>query len=208
MEVERLTEKYWKNLDPGEMCGQDHFCTRGCHDLGGCKGGCIVPKLYHRLAVYEDTGLTPEKITAMIAPNAPLILEELREMGGEPYWHVGLQEDSLPPHWNILDPIHAMHIEDYGYGKRWLAYRRKPEMEWISVKDRLPDVDKTESKFESVTVIAFVPKDRVRPMLYERAYVRGKTVRRWKWIWYRLYDGDEITHWMPLPEPPKENKTE
>ena len=77
MEVERLTEKYWKNLDPWEMCGQDHFCTRGCHDLGGCKGGCIVPKLYHRLAVYEDTGLTPEKITAMIAPNAPLILEDV-----------------------------------------------------------------------------------------------------------------------------------
>ena len=75
-------------------------------------------------------------------------------------------------------------------------------MEWISVKDRLPDVDKTESQFETTTVIAVTSNDRVRPMLYERAYVRGKTVRRWKWIWDRLYDGDEITLWMPLPEPP------
>lgn len=60
-------------------------------------------------------------------PNDPLTLEELREMGGEPYCHVGLQDDSPPPHWSILDPCFAWHIEDYGYGKRWLAYRRKPE---------------------------------------------------------------------------------
>jgi len=25
-------------------------------------GGCIVPKVYARLAAYEDTGLTPEEI--------------------------------------------------------------------------------------------------------------------------------------------------
>ena len=60
-------------------------------------------------------------------PNDPLTMEELREMGGEPYWHVGLQKDSPPPHWNILDPLYAQHIEDYGFGKRWLAYRRKVE---------------------------------------------------------------------------------
>lgn len=52
--MERLTEKHWKNLDPWETCGQDHFCGRGCHDLGGCSNGCIVPKLYARLAAYED----------------------------------------------------------------------------------------------------------------------------------------------------------
>ena len=58
-----------------------------------------------------------------VPPNPPLTLEELREMGGKSYWHVGLQEDSPPPHWNVLDPFYAQHIEDYGYGKRWLAYR-------------------------------------------------------------------------------------
>ena len=60
-------------------------------------------------------------------PDDPLTPEELREMGGEPYYHVGLQDDSQAPHWAILDPFHAKHIEDYGYGKWWLAYRRKPE---------------------------------------------------------------------------------
>ncbi len=66
-------------------------------------------------------------VIALLEPNDPLTLEQMREMGGEPYWHVGLQEDSVPPHWNILDPFYAKHIEDYGYGKRWIAYRRKPE---------------------------------------------------------------------------------
>lgn len=59
--MERLTEQCWRNLDPWECCGQDNFCQRGCHDLGGCTNGCIVPKLYARLAAYEDTELDPEE---------------------------------------------------------------------------------------------------------------------------------------------------
>lgn len=70
-----------------------------------------------------------EKQVSDLTPphNDPLTLDELREMGEEPYWHVGLQDDSRPPHWSILDPFFAKHIEDYGYGVRWLAYRRKQE---------------------------------------------------------------------------------
>lgn len=64
--MERLTDIYWRNLDPWECCGQDHHCQRGCHDEGGCTNGCIVPKLYDRLAAYEDTGMTPEGITDFV----------------------------------------------------------------------------------------------------------------------------------------------
>lgn len=56
----------------------------------------------------------------------PLTMEQLREMGGQPYWHVGLQDDSPEPHWKILDLFVAKHPEDYGYGKRWLAYAYPP----------------------------------------------------------------------------------
>lgn len=62
-------------------------------------------------------------------PNEALTIEQLREMGGQPYWHVGLREESSPPHWNILDPFYAKHIKDYRYGENWLAYRRPPEGE-------------------------------------------------------------------------------
>lgn len=52
--MERLTDKAWRNLDPWECCGQDHYCQRDCHGEGGCNNGCIVPKIYCKLAKYED----------------------------------------------------------------------------------------------------------------------------------------------------------
>lgn len=70
-----------------------------------------------------------EHLPTLTPPNEPLTLEELREMGGQPYWHVGLREESPPPHWNILDPFCAKRIEDYKYGENWIAYRRPPEGE-------------------------------------------------------------------------------
>lgn len=56
----------------------------------------------------------------------PLTLEQLRGMGGKPYWNVGLQDDSPEPYWKILDPFVARCQEDYGYGKRWLSYAYAP----------------------------------------------------------------------------------
>ena len=44
---ERLTVKEWRNLDPWETCQNDRYCQHDCK-------GCIVPKLYVRLAEYED----------------------------------------------------------------------------------------------------------------------------------------------------------
>lgn len=70
-----------------------------------------------------------ERQPTLTPPNEPLTLEKLREMGGQPYWHVGLREESPPPHWNILDPFCAKRIEDYKYGENWIAYRRPPEGE-------------------------------------------------------------------------------
>lgn len=62
----RLTDKSWRNLDPWECCGQDNYCKRGCHEEGGCNNGCIVPRLYSRLARYEDLGLLPEEIDELL----------------------------------------------------------------------------------------------------------------------------------------------
>ncbi|MGB4820495.1 MAG: DUF551 domain-containing protein [Saprospiraceae bacterium] len=61
-------------------------------------------------------------------------------------------------------------------------------MEWISVKDRLPEIN----TFNLVTygAIPFV------------AVYKGLGV----WIDHdlELWEPDEVTHWMPLPEPPKD----
>lgn len=59
-------------------------------------------------------------------PGEPLTMEQLREMGGRPYWHVGMRDEREAPHWAILDPHIAKHIEDYGYGETWVAYEYPP----------------------------------------------------------------------------------
>lgn len=82
--MERLTIKNWRNLDPWETCGQDNYCKRGCHDQGGCTKGCIVPRIYARLAAYEDTGVEPEEIYEVrfliAAQRDPQKLARLREL--------------------------------------------------------------------------------------------------------------------------------
>jgi hypothetical protein len=64
--MERLTSKIWRNLEPWECCGQEEYCKRDCHEKGGCANGCIVPRLYSRLARYEDLGLLPEEIDELL----------------------------------------------------------------------------------------------------------------------------------------------
>lgn len=78
-------------------------------------------------------------------------------------------------------------------------------MEWISVKDKTPD--------ESVAVWA-IEKNHKSPLIMTYEYEDG-------WFWAISYDtpyydgktwtadsefDDEynVTHWMPLPEPPKQ----
>lgn len=73
-------------------------------------------------------------------------------------------------------------------------------MEWISVKDGLPEIPG--NGYAHITVIA-TDRKRAFPALYERAVLKKGTFYRWKYVWDKIYDGDDITHWMPLPDPPQ-----
>lgn len=77
-----------------------------------------------------------------------------------------------------------------------------PQNEWMSVEERLPELP--EKDWCSKMVISCDKNGHVAPMIWERAQVRGKMIERWKYHWDRIYDGDGITHWMPLPAPPGE----
>lgn len=75
----------------------------------------------------------------------------------------------------------------------------QPEPEWISVKDRLPD--------ESGTYLVYAPTY-CRGSSSGLDNVRGVMFARWRKHWsievgYHKRPGC-VTHWMPLPEPPKE----
>lgn len=82
--MERLTDPCWKNLDPWECCGQDYFCKRGCHEEGGCTNGCIVPKIYVRLAAYEDTGLEAEEVETVKLALAAKHMVDLETLNNTP----------------------------------------------------------------------------------------------------------------------------
>lgn len=63
---------------------------------------------------------------------------------------------------------------------------------WISVEERLPKA--------FVSVLVYMPEERPLPTVHEGFLAR-------EGVWYaNHFDRDpmEITHWMPLPEPPKE----
>ena len=82
------------------------------------------------------------------------------------------------------------------------AWNRRADDGWISVKDRLPNVDKSKLPYEQIDVIA-TNGHSVFPLIYERTRVRNKVVYRWKYCWGVLYKSPAraITHWRPLPEP-------
>lgn len=130
--MERLTDTCWMNFDPWECCGQDNYCKRDSREVGGCRNGCIVPKLYVRLAKYEDTGLTPEEIAVQNSPNIPLTLDDLKQMDGEPVWAVETQDNcSTKREWVIISTSleraagNELWLVFESYGTQWLAYRNK-----------------------------------------------------------------------------------
>ena len=90
------------------------------------KDVCALWEIQNEISDTECVHYQP----TLTPPNEPLTIEQLREMDGEPVWCKWLlPEESRPPHWNILDPFYAKHIEDYRYGENWLAYRRPKEGE-------------------------------------------------------------------------------
>lgn len=69
----------------------------------------------------------------------------------------------------------------------------KVTMDWISVKDRLPD-RKEDVYLCCVDSLAFPGTQYIRILKF---YGDGT----WRY-------GRNVTHWMPLPEPPKEEENE
>ena len=82
------------------------------------------------------------------------------------------------------------------------AYRNSVKrLQWISVKERLPE--------EGLEVLIFgkILND-ISKILGVRARFNGD--QEWKYTWesedIHIYTQDDVTHWMPLPTLPKEEK--
>jgi hypothetical protein len=81
------------------------------------------------------------------------------------------------------------------YGKKW---NTRPS-QWISVKDRLP-----ENKDNYVYIVTIYSHYKNNIFVEPLKYIYDQ--------WCNMHDEElldgeyEVTHWMPLPSPPKENE--
>lgn len=77
-------------------------------------------------------------------------------------------------------------------------------MEWISVKDRMPENGNENQKAIKV-LVAIKSKNgitvRTQTRFQDRLYHADGYEICWKW----RYSAGEVTHWMPIPEPPRED---
>ena len=82
--------------------------------------------------------------------------------------------------------------------------------EWISVKDRLPEDDDSihfygDGRMRCTTVLAYteygriIPKNRLIVKPTGNEYLDTQVTDGWEWA----RGTEEVTHWMPLPQPPK-----
>ena len=82
--------------------------------------------------------------------------------------------------------------------------------EWISVKDRLPEEDDSihfycDGRMRRTTVLAYteygriIPKNRLIVKPTGNEYLDTQVTDGWEWA----RGTEEVTHWMPLPQPPK-----
>lgn len=77
-----------------------------------------------------------------------------------------------------------------------------PVQEWISVKDRLPEDDLPKgSKVKQIKVLTALKSDKGVWTIRSQMRYRDSWSREYRWIW--KYSGSDVTHWMPLPQPPK-----
>lgn len=135
--MERLTKR------SGNMAWmkKENLCLEPCeiHSYSD------IRRILTRLAAYEDTGLEPEQIRALISPpNPPLTLDELRKMVLEDWLWIEILIPSAfrrtkPGYYQIHSdftkgealccgwPGTIFEFEYEDYGKTWLAYRRKPQ---------------------------------------------------------------------------------
>lgn len=76
----------------------------------------------------------------------------------------------------------------------------KDEVHWISVQDRLPDKNNHKEVLTFEIIINIKTKKKIKCICLEET----ESIHKDENGIYSDGGGENITHWMPLPQPPKE----
>lgn len=74
-------------------------------------------------------------------------------------------------------------------------------MKWISVKDQLPE--------DGQDVLIFIDDFCIAQYIFTpakttgRKHIKHHPEKREFDVQWRIFDAEDVTHWMPLPEPPE-----
>ncbi|MEE1046511.1 MAG: DUF551 domain-containing protein [Clostridia bacterium] len=100
-------------------------------------------------------------------------------------------------------PSPRMYATDL-YRKGW---RKQEEGEWISVEDRLPETEKILSRHDGSIGVRSIRVLCTCRQKNGKIFVKEGYYEKWdvstKPYWRIPGSIDTVTHWMPLPEPPK-----
>ena len=91
-------------------------------------------------------------------------------------------------------------MEKIGYDMAWkLGTAEAQVSKWISVEERLPEDD--------TNVLVYAIGNNEPSVIAMTGYTHnmyGFNIEGWRAPWQYFFYEYKITHWMPLPEPPKE----
>lgn len=82
----------------------------------------------------------------------------------------------------------------------------EPKQRWIPVTERLPKVGEDVLVFAVEKSNDFPSVIAISDRMIFRLFPASDGVETWRSPWQSFMTNYEITHWMPLPEPPKEEK--
>lgn len=96
------------------------------------------------------------------------------------------------------DKVASELLEQVLYDIQHMPTLTQPN-EWVRVEDEIPSDDDDGLEFFCMTN-ATGKGGGVLPLEWEVATIRGKTVRRWRWL--NRISPWTVTHWMKRPAPP------
>ena len=138
---------------------------------------------------------------------ARTIKEKIEAAQGDMYYEYAedVADDALAYIEQLETVLRTEYCEeaDYDCIKLGKARKRIQQLEaqapkWISVDDRLPEDN------VDVVVYAYNPSESTIAITSYTHNMYGYNIESWRTPWQYFFCDRKITHWMPLPEPPKE----